>query len=57
MNDEECVYLPIDSKFPGDTYANLRDAYESGNADAVQRSAKALIDTLKKRPEIYATNT
>ena len=48
VNDEECVYLPIDSKFPGDTYANLRDAYESGNADAVQRSAKALIDTLKK---------
>lgn len=48
VNDEECVYLPIDSKFPGDTYANLRDAYESGNVDAVQRSAKALIDTLKK---------
>ena len=48
VNDEECVYLPIDSKFPGDTYANLRDAYERGNADAVQRSAKALIDTLKK---------
>lgn len=48
VNDEECVYLPIDSKFPGDTYANLRDAYERGNADAVQRSAKALVDTLKK---------
>lgn len=48
VNNEECVYLPIDSKFPGDTYANLRDAYERGNADAVQRSAKALIDTLKK---------
>ncbi len=48
VNDEECVYLPIDSKFPGDTYANLRDAYERGNADAVQRSAKALVDMLKK---------
>src|SRR5574344_1443105 len=27
------VYLPIDSKFPGDTYAALRDAYDSGEKE------------------------
>ena len=26
-----CIYLPIDSKFPGDTYAALQDAYETGD--------------------------
>lgn len=34
--DGEHVYLPIDSKFPGDTYAALQDAYESGSAEAVK---------------------
>lgn len=29
------VYLPIDSKFPGDSYAALRDAYDSGVPEAV----------------------
>lgn len=29
------VYLPIDSKFPADTYSNLLDAYETGDVDAI----------------------
>ena len=29
------VWLPIDSKFPGDTYAHLQDAQASGDAQAV----------------------
>lgn len=29
------VYLPIDSKFPADAYSDLRDAYDSGSAEAV----------------------
>ena len=41
------VYLPIDSKFPGDTYAALKDAYDSGNAAEVESAAKALIRTIK----------
>ena len=44
----EFVYLPIDSKFPGDTYGYLRDAYESGNNEEIQKNVKALIDTIKK---------
>lgn len=36
------VYLPIDSKFPGDTYAHLMDAYESADPNAVKEAQKAL---------------
>ena len=36
----KCVLLPIDSKFPGDTYSALVDAYDTGD--------KALIDEKKK---------
>ena len=41
------VYLPIDAKFPGETYAQLMDAYDSGSADAVAAAAAALIARLK----------
>lgn len=41
------VYLPIDSKFPGDTYAALRDAYEIGDAHAVDMAARVLIRTVR----------
>ncbi len=47
-DDDGFIYLPIDSKFPGDTYAALRDAYESGSKEAVDQAAKALINTIKK---------
>lgn len=46
--DDGFIYLPIDSKFPGDTYAALRDAYESGSKEAVDAAAKVLINTIKK---------
>lgn len=36
------TYLPIDSKFPADTYNSLLDAYESGDKSAVDSAAKAL---------------
>lgn len=36
------TYLPIDSKFPGDTYAALLDAYDSGDRGAVESAAKAM---------------
>ncbi len=38
----ECVYLPIDSKFPGDTYANLIDAYNFGDAELLKSKRKLL---------------
>ena len=32
---DEPVYLPIDAKFPGDTYAALMDAYDAGDPTAI----------------------
>lgn len=37
---EGTVYLPIDSKFPGETFAALQDAYESGSAEQVAAARK-----------------
>ncbi|MDY3619441.1 DNA recombination protein RmuC [Agathobaculum sp.] len=41
------VYLPIDSKFPGDSYAALRDAYDSGSKEQVDACVKTLLATIK----------
>ena len=41
------VYLPIDAKFPLDAYGNLMDAYDSGDALAVQLAAKELKNRIK----------
>ena len=45
--DGSFVYLPIDSKFPGETYGNLRDAYERGNTEEIQNCVKVLLNTIK----------
>lgn len=44
----ERVYLPIDSKFPGDTFAALQDAYASGNPELVAAAKKKLETVVKK---------
>ncbi len=36
------VWLPIDAKFPADAYGALLDAYDAGDAAAVETAAKAL---------------
>ena len=36
------TYLPIDSKFPADTYSALLDAYDSGDKQTVDAAAKSL---------------
>ncbi len=41
------LYLPIDSKFPGGTYASLRDAYENGSKEDIDVCAQKLVATLK----------
>lgn len=46
-DDDGIVYLPVDSKFPGDTYANLRDAIEKGDKDEIDETAKVLVATIK----------
>lgn len=45
---ENPVYLPIDSKFPGDTYESLLDAYESGEKEKVEIAQKSLVRVLKQ---------
>ena len=44
---DSIVYLPIDSKFPGDTYSALRDAVESGDKQSVESAQKALVQRIK----------
>ncbi len=46
--DEGFIYLPIDSKFPGDTYATLQDAYESGDSERVRLAYKNLESVIKR---------
>ena len=46
-DDGAPVYLPIDSKFPGDAYAALQDAYDSGSAEAVQAAFQTLFTRIK----------
>ena len=47
-SEDSFVYLPIDSKFPGDTYSALRTAMESGDKDSINSASKALINRIKQ---------
>ena len=44
----ECVYLPIDAKFPKDAYEQYLDAYESGNIDQINVTSRQLEVIVKK---------
>ena len=46
-DNDKFIYLPIDSKFPGDTYAALRDAIDEGDKIKIDLAAKALITRIK----------
>ena len=46
-DSDSMVWLPIDAKFPGDAYAALVDAYDSGDAAAVDAAAKNLERIIK----------
>ena len=41
------VYLPIDSKFPGETYAHLMEAYELGDKVEIDKAKQLLRTTMK----------
>ena len=45
--DDSFIYLPIDSKFPGDTYSALRDAIDEGDKEKINLAAKMLTTTIK----------
>ncbi len=42
------IYLPIDSKFPGDTYYALQQAYEAGDPEQIKAATHALEVVIKK---------
>lgn len=44
----ECVYLPIDAKFPKDAYEQYLDAYESGEVDRINVTSHQLEMVVKK---------
>ncbi len=46
--DDSEVYLPIDSKFPADMYANLVDAYDTGDTAQINAAAAALERSIKQ---------
>ncbi len=46
-NDGEFVWLPIDSKFPIEDYQKIEDAREAGDAQEVERHAKAFENRIK----------
>ncbi len=46
-DDDQPVWLPIDSKFPADAYANLQDAYDSGNQEAVTQAVNVLSQRIR----------
>jgi len=46
-DEDGVVYLPIDSKFPGDAYSNLLEAYELGDQDKIDTCAKELVRMIK----------
>lgn len=42
------VYLPIDAKFPQEDYIRLQNAYDAGDALAIESSIKALVASIKR---------
>lgn len=46
-DDGSVCYLPIDAKFPGDTYQNLLDAYETADPERVKQAKKQLETVVK----------
>ena len=47
-DEDNFIYLPIDSKFPGDAYLNLLDAYDSGDRYEVKGAQDALKNAIIK---------
>ena len=45
---DESIWLPIDSKFPIESYDILIDEYEKGNKDAIQAARKTLIVSIER---------
>lgn len=46
-DDDGFIYLPIDAKFPGDTYLALREAADSGDKERTAECEKMLLQTIR----------
>lgn len=46
-NGDGFVYLPIDSKFPGDAFFELQSAYETGDGELVKAAMSTLLSRIK----------
>ena len=44
----DCVYLPIDAKFPKDMYEQLLDAYDTADPQQIETAGKNLETTIRK---------
>lgn len=51
----ETVWLPIDSKFPGDAYEHLVDAINAGNEEAIAAAKKSLETRIKAEAKDIST--
>ncbi|MCQ2361957.1 MAG: DNA recombination protein RmuC [Acidaminococcaceae bacterium] len=51
----DTVYLPIDSKFPGDRYEELLNAKESGNREYIESAYKELENVIKSEAKDIKT--
>lgn len=47
-DSQQVVYLPIDAKFPKETYEHLVDAYETGDPAAIEVANKNIENVIKK---------
>ena len=55
VEEGEPVWLPIDAKFPGDLYAQLRDALDDGDREAVAAARKQLETRIKAEARDIST--
>ena len=46
--DETPVFIPVDAKFPMESYHRLLDAYEAGDPEAVSAASKEIEQVIKK---------
>lgn len=46
--NDDGIWLPIDSKFPGDRYAELQRAYESGSPENIKSAREMLVREIKR---------
>ena len=54
-HEDGTVYLPIDSKFPAETYAQLKEAQESGDRKSVEAAYKNLENVIKSEAKDIRT--